>query len=828
MKGLTNFTLGRKACSHPNILAYIELISIVVIFTSYSSVRADFTILADSVTEFSATQGQDNWYYGYYEGGNSGDFRLLPKHAVDQEGIIWYIDGYWTGLHYYGGHPNGRITSGGRQPVEHWVVRRWISELTGLITVKGRVAKHDPRGGDGVTCYILIDGQIIWSQYVAYNDGEGIEYSLDITVNSGSALEFAIAPNANDWNDDSIFTAEIRWSEPPWSFVQMTDLHIGYSGADERLANALDQINSLYALWYPDNPKPDFILVTGDVADYGCDKNSQCSGPYQTYLATIKKHAIEKGISVYTVPGNHDRIKPEWYQCWKLLYCNECDSGLTCYFKGKDPVSQAAESVRCGDLCWFGHKGFYFIGLDTGPGNVWGDGLSDGQLTALTNSTPSTQPNVPKIIFMHHPYVDVAIPSRTFKNNRKGFIEYSTDNSVQLVLAGHTHEDHILDKDGNPLLVGSTTYPQFIQTVDLGKSPITESASIYPAGFRIVEIKGNNAYPKECTSINENRSKVAESIYSAGNIHIYDSSGRHTGVTIFGEEECNIPHSFHFSHYVVATEDGNEIFPEKIIIFDPCDNYLSRVVGTETGPYRLVISSVKDGNEVVFEANDVPALQDAVHEYKVDWQALSKDPNDQNAVTIMVDEDGDGNPEKTIISDGKLTGDEFVSEWPKLDDYVTIQVGEAGYDHQKKRLGVNVTVTNTSEKTLGIPLWVVVESVSEPNVTLADANGVSSKDKNYADLSELLLNDPNRKLDPGESITKRIYFNNPDEVRFTFKPSVRGVILSQGEGTGFGNLSKMSQHWLGDEPALDVAPLGGDGIINLRDFAVLAERWLDF
>jgi len=55
------------------------------------------------------------------------------------------------------------------------------------------------------------------------------------------------------------------------------------------------------------------------------------------------------------------------------------------------------------------------------------------------------------------------------------------------------------------------------------------------------------------------------------------------------------------------------------------------------------------------------------------------------------------------------------------------------------------------------------------------------------------------------------------------------VILQQGEtsNSGFSNLARLSGHWLGNEPSLDVAPPGGDGIINLRDFAVLAEKWLE-
>jgi len=56
----------------------------------------------------------------------------------------------------------------------------------------------------------------------------------------------------------------------------------------------------------------------------------------------------------------------------------------------------------------------------------------------------------------------------------------------------------------------------------------------------------------------------------------------------------------------------------------------------------------------------------------------------------------------------------------------------------------------------------------------AGADGTTIDGKAYVDLSGLL---GNGQLDPGETISKRIYFNNPNRVQFTFEPSVRGIIL---------------------------------------------------
>jgi hypothetical protein len=155
--------------------------------------------------------------------------------------------------------------------------------------------------------------------------------------------------------------------------------------------------------------------------------------------------------------------------------------------------------------------------------------------------------------------------------------------------------------------------------------------------------------------------------------------------------------------------------------------------------------------------------------------------------------------------------------------YVSIFIEHIGYDRQTGRFGVDVTVTNESEAAIMAPLWLVIKSISAPSVTLADSNGITPDGKPYIDLSKLL---GDGQLDPGESITKQIYFNNPEGVRFTFEPSVRSVILQQGEASngGLAELARLSGHWLGNEPSLDVAPPGGDGIVNFLDFAVLSEQ----
>lgn len=167
---------------------------------------------ADSNTDFSGTQGENNWYYGYYSGDmTSADFKEMPQF----DGNNWSVEPgvYWTRLSAEQLHPNSATTSGARIKEEQWAVRRWVSPFSGSISITGHLAKIDGRADgprDGVIGSIIVDGKTIWSKQIAAGDTTGIDYSVTAEgIFVGSTIDFAIAPGANDFNDMSTFTAQI-------------------------------------------------------------------------------------------------------------------------------------------------------------------------------------------------------------------------------------------------------------------------------------------------------------------------------------------------------------------------------------------------------------------------------------------------------------------------------------------------------------------------------------------------------------------------------------------------------------------------------------------
>jgi hypothetical protein len=183
-------------------------------------------ILADSVGDFSNVQGQDNWYYGFYDKTNDPDhtynsvtdFQLMTEFRSIYEGPAWLVeDGtYWTSLWASGGHPNGLVTSGGRTSVEHFAIRRWVSDFSGSATISGVLAKLNTTGGNGIAGRIWLNGVHIYGQFISGTDGVGVDYSIDVDVSTGDTVDFMIdAWMARDSFDSTTFTATIVGESAP-------------------------------------------------------------------------------------------------------------------------------------------------------------------------------------------------------------------------------------------------------------------------------------------------------------------------------------------------------------------------------------------------------------------------------------------------------------------------------------------------------------------------------------------------------------------------------------------------------------------------------------
>ncbi len=209
------FARRRRAC------ALAPIAALALIAGQPTESRA--TIIADSVAEFSGVQGQDNWYYGYWDRTNDADgqyapneFQVMTQHMNapsgtygPDHGSAWYsVDGtYWTSIWQGGQHPNGTNGNHGHAPVEQWSIRRWVSELSGQVSISGLLG-CEPGWGCSVVGMIVVDGDIQFSQTIP--TGQPAQaYAIPFNVNVGSFVDFVVSPNGPDVDDHAYFTALI-------------------------------------------------------------------------------------------------------------------------------------------------------------------------------------------------------------------------------------------------------------------------------------------------------------------------------------------------------------------------------------------------------------------------------------------------------------------------------------------------------------------------------------------------------------------------------------------------------------------------------------------
>jgi hypothetical protein len=214
-------------------------------------------VVADSIAEFSENQGENNWFYGYYdqrvdaEDGDgmyaSSDFIPFlndgsgivsddPEFEAWKDGENHWDGGSWDLLENAAPVEHGpwtEVTAGGGHPAAnaqgdlevHWAVRRWVSDVEGDLNISG-ILNNGSTAGDGTVGRIFVDGQEVWS---ATSNGTSVPVDVNVTLAQGSIVDFAIDPdgagnydpadpmtvnNVQDGNDGTTFSFRIQTINP--------------------------------------------------------------------------------------------------------------------------------------------------------------------------------------------------------------------------------------------------------------------------------------------------------------------------------------------------------------------------------------------------------------------------------------------------------------------------------------------------------------------------------------------------------------------------------------------------------------------------------------
>ena len=251
-----------------------------------------------------------------------------------------------------------------------------------------------------------------------------------------------------------------------FSFVQISDSHIGYSGpANEdvraTLQKAVTAINAM-----PNQPA--FVMHTGDVTHLS--KAAEFDDA-RTVLSTLRAPLI-------TIPGEHDVIGAEGPKRYAASFGRK-------------------EAAGRGWSSW-DQGGIHFVSLiNVGEGETMGM-LGDEQLAWLQNDLAARKAETPLVVFGHVPLFAVAPEWGWTTTDGTKAIAMLRRFSAVTVLNGHIHQ--VVEKtDGNIRFATAraTAFPQAAPGTPgakPGPMKVAPESLLGVLGYRTVQVEGSGSW----------------------------------------------------------------------------------------------------------------------------------------------------------------------------------------------------------------------------------------------------------------------------------------------------------------------------------------------
>jgi hypothetical protein len=156
------------------------------------------TLLADSLSGYSATQGANGWSYGSADVG-AGPYspeRFTPmRWDYAGDNAVCWLANVWHFVAVEQMHPSSA-----------WAVRRWTSNTAGTVTLKCRLSRAG--GGDGVGINVYVDGTHVYSRILRPDESDVFDIT-NCVVNVGSKIDFTVNQNGESSYDSTGFSVQI-------------------------------------------------------------------------------------------------------------------------------------------------------------------------------------------------------------------------------------------------------------------------------------------------------------------------------------------------------------------------------------------------------------------------------------------------------------------------------------------------------------------------------------------------------------------------------------------------------------------------------------------
>ncbi len=195
-------------------------------------------------------------------------------------------------------------------------------------------------------------------------------------------------------------------AQQSFKFAHVTDTHVGGATGEEDLRRTVKDLNTLKDI--------DFVIVSGDITEFGADHE----------LKLAKRILDSLQLPWYVIPGNHDG--------------NWSENGANTF-----------RTVFGGETFFFKHKGYAFIGTNSGPNMRMSPGQIPRENLVWMDSIFAANPDkqLPLIYINHY-------PQDSSLNNWFDALKRVKTRNVQLALCGHGHANKLYDWEGIPGVMG--------------------------------------------------------------------------------------------------------------------------------------------------------------------------------------------------------------------------------------------------------------------------------------------------------------------------------------------------------------------------------------
>ncbi|MDD9937983.1 MAG: hypothetical protein OXT09_30510 [Myxococcales bacterium] len=178
----------------------------------------DSCVVADALEEYQLQQGDEGWYYGYWNATQDADGSY--DHETDFmemehcEPSMWRPVGRCDDVQGSSGFQWTRVLDWAlmhpeTRPDTELPIRRWVSDVSGpaVVTVEHNVGGD---AGDGTRAILLLDGEELWRHDAPPGEDTPFTEELEIDLREGSIVDQLVHPIGTSADDTTYFNVSIR------------------------------------------------------------------------------------------------------------------------------------------------------------------------------------------------------------------------------------------------------------------------------------------------------------------------------------------------------------------------------------------------------------------------------------------------------------------------------------------------------------------------------------------------------------------------------------------------------------------------------------------